>query len=192
MTEQELEAATNPFANSVDTDGDGEISKEELDEAVDLLAGMEADLVIVDEDVSLDPKTDSGFEAGEVVTPVQDKGAVFIGGDPTFGLPHSAKLPEELTVAQMVRQAEVSTHVPIENIPSQNPEGEVKVVEDVDTTGMPTRKILAHIMPPSSDSANTTHTVDWARHCKEWAAGEGFHFLGLHPKSGEPLFKEKK
>ena len=172
MTEQELEAATNPFASAVDTDGDGEISKEELDEAVDKLADLEMS------GGELTDNQDGTFDIAEAT--IVDT------------LPHSAKLPEELTVAQMVRQAEVSTHVPIENIPSQNPEGEVKVVEDVDTTGMPTRKILAHIMPPSSDSANTTHTVDWARHCKEWAAGEGFHFLGLHPKSGEPLFKEIK
>ena len=41
MTLEELEEATNPFAAAVDTNGDGEITAEELDDAVDELAKLE-------------------------------------------------------------------------------------------------------------------------------------------------------
>lgn len=41
MTLEELEEATNPFAAAVDTNNDGEITTEELDDAVDELAKLE-------------------------------------------------------------------------------------------------------------------------------------------------------
>lgn len=41
MTLEELEEATNPFAAAVDANGDGEITADELDDAVDELAKLE-------------------------------------------------------------------------------------------------------------------------------------------------------
>ena len=162
MTEQELEAATNPFANLVDSNGDGEISPEELDAAVDNLAELEE---------SQDSKESEQLpDASEEVS-----------SDP---IPDTEK-----TAAEMVREAEAATHVNLPNVANENVEAEAKVIEEVDTTGMPTKKILAYLMPPSSDDANLTHTVEWARHCNKWAQDNSHHFLGFG-KGGEPVFKE--
>lgn len=41
MTDEQMEATTSPFTDAVDTNNDGEVSKEELDDAVDKLADLE-------------------------------------------------------------------------------------------------------------------------------------------------------
>ena len=185
MTEQEMEEATNPFAGMnvegaesskgtteeekaemqavIDTDGDGVVSSEELDAAVDALAEIETDAVI---DAAIEEQS-----------PILNESAI------PLDLPDGTSNPE------------VSSDPIPDTIEREMTDEEAS--EDGSTSGTieieyPSVKSLTKLIPPSQDEANKSFQQDWARHCIKWADENGYHFLGLSVKDGEPMFKEKK
>lgn len=109
FTDEQLEEMTNPFAEALDTDGDGEVSDEEIEEGLNTLAELEG------------AKTE---QLKEMATINPDTGARSVS---------------ELSALELVRQAERNTISDADKLKTALTETEiVEAKEKVDTTGKPT------------------------------------------------------
>lgn len=176
--------------DAVDTNNDGVVSAEELDSAIDKLAGLEDKIIEeLESDGSEVKITDVTYEGSGSENEDDGKNGSHDndssgGSNDTADADSSSEVSSDPITDTTEKEHEGG------EMPANGTEEELSVAI-LKELNCPSIKSLTKIHPPSHDEANMSHQQDWARHCIKFADANNVHFLGLSVKTGEPMFKEK-